>query len=198
MTINLAWNTSDNTVLTGNRNSLERTENRKKAGLWVYSKHSRGECEKKSSCNKGEKLVKLKWSFSWSLRRKVHWWNCHVLCFKNIVLFWLWCQLHLTETLAYARSVWGIRLVVQNMSVGWAAHAICVCGGVNTVLFCRSHNRFNISKIRIVVHHFCHLTSPNIYIFIKAVKHLIALYSVHDSIVIILNVISLIIIGICM
>lgn len=61
-----------------------------------------------------------------------------MLCFKNIILFGLWCQLHLTETLAYARSVWGIRLVVQNMSVGWAARAICVCGGVNNVLFCTS------------------------------------------------------------
>ncbi len=196
MTINLAWNTSDNTVLTGNRNSLERTEKRLAFGFTANTVGA--SAKKKSSCNKGEKIVRLKWSFSWSLRRKVHWWNCHVLCFKNIVLFWLWCQLHLTETLAYARSVWGIRLVVQNMSVGWAAHAICVCGGVNTVLFCRSHNRFNISKIRIVVHHFCHLTSPNIYIFIKAVKHQIALCSVHDSIVIIFNVISLIIIGICM
>lgn len=159
--------------------SLGNTENRKKAGLQFYSKtnKNRVRCsarkkkeeedfqkqDEKSHETRGNKdilNVKLKWSFSWSLRRKVHWWSCHVLCFKNIVLFGLWCQLHLTETLAYARSVWGIRLVVQNMSVGRAARAMCVCGST----LC--YNHFYISKIRTAVYHFCCLTSQNINISI--------------------------------
>lgn len=46
----------------------------------------------------------------------------------------------------------------------------CVWWGQQCVI-CRSHNRFDIFKIRIVVHHFCHLTSPNIYIFISQMSN---------------------------